>query len=271
MSTPHICPVCEGRQTVSRWFYEEMPDEVAFREDPENDGDPPDVHVVPCRSCRGTGVVWPVSSEQRANIDLVGGLTETHTRDDSDLWCGLDPSSFIVEPDTAPRSVIGGISMSTIDLGPSPNVLVYHLSSGGEFSLTDCHIEVGDMGGGIHIVGDTSLGKTDISGNYIERVEGLQGIRIHPRVPEVHPERKRVLDLLATLPEDMPLLVLTPQSVVEIDTAKDYRAQMKGGSVQQRGVEALVARMNDYQGSRGKYPLEVSPRLAGLPVTEGDE
>jgi len=247
--SPHVCPVCNGRQRVARSFYEEVsgPDEE-----------------VPCRSCHGTGVVWPVSSEQRADLDLVVGFASTVTATDPDLWCGADPVSFEITPDFN-----AGISLGTVDMQPSTNVLIYHATEGHEFSLRDCRIEVGDAGGGIVVLGN--LGVTTIEGNYVERVDGLQGIRIHPRVPEVHPERKRVLDLLATLPEDMPLLVLTPRSVVEIDTAKDYRGQMQRGSVQQRGVEALVNRMNDYQGSRGKYPVEVSPRLAGLPVSEGDE
>lgn len=266
--SPHICPVCEGRQSVSRFLYEEMP-EPAYRPEPEN------IPRVPCRSCQATGVVWPVSSEQRANLDLVTGFTATVTLSDPELWCGLDPTAFVVDPEpevvTTPTWPQGGLALGTVDLKPSQNVLVYHAVAGSEFSLKDCHIEVGDAGGGINIVGDLDSVRTTIEGNFIERVEGLQGIRIYPRVPDVHPERKRVLDLLATLPEDMPLLVLTPQSVVEIDTAKDYRGRMQGGSVQQRGVEALVARMNDYQGSRNKYPPEVSPRLAGLPVTEGDE
>lgn len=264
---PQRCPICAGSQQVSKWLYDHSQENYLYFRDKAAHPVPPQ-DLVDCRSCQGTGLVWAMTPEQRSNIDLVTGLTGSISRDESELWCGLDPTTYFVEPDIHD---LGGIALGTVDLKPSSNLLIYHAADGSEFSLRDCHIEVGDMGGGIHVIGDLDSSKTIIEGNYIERVEGLQGIRIHPRVPEVHPERKRVLDLLATLPEDMPLLVLTPQSVVEIDTAKDYRAQMKGGSVQQRGVEALVARMNDYQGSRGKYPLEVSPRLAGLPVTEGDE
>jgi len=43
MSTPHKCPVCQGRGTVLSSFY--GPESTAFNE-------------VACRSCQGTGIVW---------------------------------------------------------------------------------------------------------------------------------------------------------------------------------------------------------------------
>ena len=60
MGQPSICPVCGGRQVVGRWLYEAPSETCAYlgesdvTEDEANAG-----ATVPCRSCSGTGVVWP--------------------------------------------------------------------------------------------------------------------------------------------------------------------------------------------------------------------
>ena len=47
MSTPHRCPVCEGRQTVEHQFYHPAA---------SSSGNP--FAPVPCRTCKATGVIW---------------------------------------------------------------------------------------------------------------------------------------------------------------------------------------------------------------------
>ena len=91
--------------------------------------------------------------------------------------------------------------------------------------------------------------------------------------PATHPERKRVLDFLATLPEDMPIGVLTPRSKKEVQGFQDFVERTKPGTLAARGAEAIADRMDTYWKKLGKpdvleYP---SARLAGLPVSEGDE
>lgn len=91
--------------------------------------------------------------------------------------------------------------------------------------------------------------------------------------PTMHPERKRVLDFLATLPEDMPIGVLTPKSRKELQGFRDFVERTKSGTLAARGAEALADRMEAYWKELGRpdvleYP---SGRLAGLPTTEGDE
>lgn len=95
---------------------------------------------------------------------------------------------------------------------------------------------------------------------------------------EQHPERKAVLDYLNTLPDDMPIMVLTPQSYAEINAAEMFvdscRAYVKQGndnSVWLSASKSKLARMVQHNGPRLALPPEVSPRLAGLPVSEGDE
>ena len=44
MTKPHVCPVCQGKRTVSPLLYEGYGTAAA--------GD------VPCRTCGGSGIVW---------------------------------------------------------------------------------------------------------------------------------------------------------------------------------------------------------------------
>lgn len=309
MSTPHRCPVCEGRQIVSRWFYEVMPDEVAFREDPENDGDPPDVHEVPCRSCKGTGVVWNPSGdpsgplriqgdvviegnvvaegyrewlprEQVARLDVVTGLPSdsdvlSYTMAEQSFSFNYDFSQLGVDHGPWTSTVVSGLSVGSVDSRPSVDATVVRPPDGSTFVLEGCHIEVGERGGGLHIVGDPDRIRAIIRDNLLTHTPGFEGVRIRPKEPEtaqVHPERKRVLDLLATLPEDMPLLVLTPRSQKEIRTAYDFAARLRQGTVAERGARSLSTRMHTYAGANVlNEPPEMDARLAGLPIADGDE
>ena len=44
---PHACPICQGRGTMAKYFYQ--------NELPAADGN---AESVPCRSCGGGGIVW---------------------------------------------------------------------------------------------------------------------------------------------------------------------------------------------------------------------
>ena len=98
-----------------------------------------------------------------------------------------------------------------------------------------------------------------------------------------NPERRAVLDYLATLPEDMPLMVLTPQSQAEMKAAAEFSARCheawryppsdSNDEMWAKASDAKVSRMRAYSGKQ-QLPLtppSVHPRLAGLPITEGDE
>jgi hypothetical protein len=68
--------------------------------------------------------------------------------------------------------------------------------------------------------------------------------------------------------------VLTPRSRVELKAVYDYAWEMlPQGSEAHRGASALSNRMGEYAKDNrpSEYPPDVGPRLAGLPVTEGDE
>lgn len=57
MGQPSTCPVCQGRQTVPSSFYGEEDGDIGATEGRIRSGEP--APTTPCRSCAGTGVVWP--------------------------------------------------------------------------------------------------------------------------------------------------------------------------------------------------------------------
>lgn len=124
-------------------------------------------------------------------------------------------------------------------------------------------------GGGYQLA---SCGTTD-ERDFVIRIDAVDQF--------VHPERRAVLDYLGALPEDMPIMVLTPQSYVEMRAAQRCVELMEEyapeDSVWVKGSNNKCERMADYRkgSSTRSYmadiPPEVSPRLAGIPITEGDE
>jgi len=62
-----------------------------------------------------------------------------------------------------------------------------------------------------------------------------------------HPERQAILDRLASLPDDMPILMITPGSRAELDVADAYwRNHLRDGSAVQVEARDLIRRMSDY-------------------------
>ena len=66
--TPHCCPVCGGSGTMAAYFYD-----VAH----QRAGTAINDHPVPCRSCRGTGVVWEPGCLTGTSV-LAGGVSVTY-------------------------------------------------------------------------------------------------------------------------------------------------------------------------------------------------
>lgn len=229
-----ICPMCRGLKEVSRWVYEEAPEMVTYDRDESDDirEAAEAAEVVPCRVCSGTGVVWPPAGH-------VGPL---HVTGDVVVTGNVVSSGF---KDIQPHATLGAVDFVV------PNAQV------GSDYWTDQYEPVSEpLPFDVHVT-------------YVYEAEPT---------PATHPERKRVLDLLATLPEDMPLAVLTPQSRGEMHTMRDFIERLKSGTTALAGAEALLERMRawatHFYGGADSVPLsppEVSPRLAGLPVSEGDE
>jgi hypothetical protein len=78
MIAPHRCPVCEGRGTVSREFYEMPATKLDFTTLPNQTT----IERETCRSCNGMGIVWPphaylVSREIRP-VPTIEDTVETH-------------------------------------------------------------------------------------------------------------------------------------------------------------------------------------------------
>lgn len=211
---PSTCPVCAGRQTIDPGFYRE----------------PKDGDTTTCRSCEGTGVVWP-KPRLRGQTEIMAMLD--------------DYQSF------------GGDFVVGVDWGMGQSHAAWTVArqnSDGQVMILDTGI----------------TRETDFT------------VRIDPRAT-CHPERRATLDYLDRLPEDMPIMLLTPQSTAEINAANLFanEANRHGNdwdaskvSVWVTAAANKVGRMRDYNTSAGYIgllPPEVSPRLAGLPVSEGDE
>lgn len=87
MCHPTTCPVCQGRQLVYASFYEAEDDDTGMwdRIHAEKAGLPDPTPRVLCRSCGGTGVVWPPEPEGPIRItgDLVieGNVVATGYRE----------------------------------------------------------------------------------------------------------------------------------------------------------------------------------------------
>ena len=97
--------------------------------------------------------------------------------------------------------------------------------------------------------------------------------------PPLSPERKAALDYLNVLDEDMPLVVLTPGSRTELELVEAFIQKLDIDSPWRVALTSKLSRMKTWAdvkfGGRTnapRYPLaNVSSRLMGLPITEGDD
>lgn len=143
MRCASTCPICEGKQSVSRFFYEPIVDSDIGKEDA------PLEDIVACRSCNGTGVVWPPDTEDA----LMSRLCDERWQPEA---LEFEPESDDPEPEWAPLN----------------------------------------------------LGRED-------SFEELSAI-VHR-----HSERQQIINVLHTLPADMPLMLLTPQALIEAITGDE--------------------------------------------------
>lgn len=93
------------------------------------------------------------------------------------------------------------------------------------------------------------------------------------------PERQATLDYLHTLTENMPVVVLTPRSKLELELVENFIQKLEPSSPWRSALGSKLTRMKTWAdenfGGRSNAPRNpppgVSLRLMGAPICEGDE
>jgi len=298
--TPHTCPVCAGTMKVSRiGLYGFANDEECFAMEGMTEEEQEswvDEQMIDCPPCKGTGIVWrdgPVENLVVAKLtvtdelvvngtmtaldsqvtDLASYLAETKgvemgpdpfgTGPVQAYTFTLDTNEFTLSPPSGDYRVVMG---NPDQPSAPPTAPSFRAGDGGPISLDGCYLRGSLFAGG-------DLEGLSITNNFMEAPEE-PGLKIYGRNPNMHPERKAVLDYLDTLPEDMPIMVLTPQSHVELRAAYEFHQQCNDFDRDSNWTEGSILklrRMKGYLKHRGDVPPEVSKRLAGFPITEGED